>query len=216
MLNRATRQIVRCLMRPSQVRAFGSAGGSHEAGDHHDAEHGHHQEHRGYVVPIKFVHSYLGRNSAPNLTPQPDIPHDNPADPGYDVTAKRKNSLIGTKLNPTRHTYMHQLQLQYDDKNFIGDFPSPDIIGEREPSKIYKEQAVQLTIQYLSNRVKGFDLQTQDWNELKSTSWQLHGVDNINDIKFEIFDYLGDNIVVKESKYRPRIEQRLRKSVARE
>lgn len=198
-------------MKPSQVRGFGGSGDSHHA---HDGDH--HPEHRGYVMPIVFRHSHTGRNPAPNLTAQPDIPHDDPADPGYDITAKRKNHLVGTKLTPTRHTYMHQYQLQYDDKFFIGDFPNPDILAEKEPSRVYKEHAVYLTMQFLKDNVKGFELLSQNWDELKSTSWQLHGIDNINDLKFELFDYLADNIIVKESKYRPRVEQRLRKSVARQ
>jgi murein L,D-transpeptidase YafK len=111
---------------------------------------------------------------------------------------------------------MHQMQMQYDDHFFIGDFPNPDVLAEREPSRLYKEHAVDLTVKFLQKHNKEFSLQCDNWDELKGTSWQVHGIDNINELKFAIFDHLADSIVVKESKFRPRIEQRIRKSAARE
>lgn len=132
------------------------------------------------------------------------------------MVEKRSRFFLGTKLNPTRHIYMHTVQWQYDDHFFIGDFPNPDIIAEKEPSIAYKEQAVSLVIGYLQKNVQGFSLETTEWEELKGTSWQLHGIDNINELKFQLFDFLADNLVIKESKFRPRVEQRLRKSAARE
>jgi hypothetical protein len=75
---------------------------------------------------------------------------------------------------------------------------------------------VSLVIGYLQKNVQGFSLETTEWEELKGTSWQLHGIGNINELKFQLFDFLADNLVIKESKFRPRVEQRLRKSAARE
>lgn len=230
MLSRTTRQLVRTLYSPAQLRAFASKKDSgkdshdshhpaeHHEEDHHDSHHDHHEthEHQGYFHPIKFTPSHNGRVPAPNITVTPDIPHGNPSDPGFDVIEKRKRVMFGTKLNPQRHIYMHNLQMQYDDHFTIGDFPNPDIIAEKEPSKIYKEQAVDLTVKYLMKNVKEFSIQATNWDELKSTSWQVHGIENINELKFAIFDHLADNIIVKENKFRPKIEQRIRKSIARE
>lgn len=165
---------------------------------------------------MTFQRSSSGRNPAPNISVQPNIPHGDPADPGFNPTEKRKSALFGTKMNPQRHTYMHQFQTQYDDHNFVGDFPTPDFVAEREPAQIYKEQAVGLAIGYLQKHVQGFSLQATNWDELKETSWQLHGLENINEVKFALFDYLAENLIVKENKFRPRIEQRIRKSAARE
>lgn len=224
MLSRTTRQLVSRMFAPSQFRAFASKSSDHKdhhdegksrLQGHHDGHHEHH-EHQGHFTPVTFTRSHSGRNPAPNISVQPDIPHGNPADPGFDVVEKRSRTPFGTKMNPQRHVYMHQMQMQYDDHFFIGDFPNPDIVAEKEPSKLYKEQAVSLVVDYLQKHHNGFNLQATNWDELKGTSWQVHGVDNINDLKFALFDFLADHIIVKENKFRPRIEQRIRKSAARE
>jgi hypothetical protein len=235
MLHRATRQLCRVVVNPVQARAFASKPKKDHAKEdhhdhhgkddhHHDGHHDHHDHHDHelktgphWAEKVKHVPSYLGRRTWISASVGDGIPHSDPANPGYDVMEKRSRSFVGTKLNPQRHFYVNrQYQQQYDDHYFIGDFPEADIIAQSQPSSVYTEQAVRAAFKYLSQKIPGFNLKAEDWEELKGTSWQLHGIDNINTLKYEILDYLADNIVVKESKFRPKVEQRLRKSMARQ
>ena len=125
--------------------------------------------------------------------------------------------MVASKYNPKRHMYMHHTaQQQFDSFYAVGEFPEADIIAEKQPNKEYLVQAVDHAFRFLAKRVPGFQLTLGDWQDSRHTSWQLHDIENIDEIKFEIFDYLADTLIIKESKFRPRVEQRLRKAAARQ
>lgn len=210
MLSRATRQLQIAVHTSRLARAFGS---SHH--DHHDEHHddGHHPV---YYNVHKHQSNSLGRNRMVNLRILNDITHNDPSHPEHDFVAKRGASYMATKMDPRRHIYMHHNPIQnYDDHFFVGDFPTPDLVAEREPSRAYREQAVQLAQGFLAKARPQLKVSFEDWEEARGTSWQLHGIQDIDILKFEIWDHLSDNIIVKENKFRPRIEQRLRREAVR-
>lgn len=110
----------------------------------------------------------------------------------------------------------HTAQQQFDSFYAVGEFPEADIVAEKQPNKEYLVQAVDQAFKFLAKRVPGFQLTVADWQDARHTSWQLYDIDNIDEIKYEIFDHLADTLIIKENKYRPRVEQRMRKAAARQ
>lgn len=135
----------------------------------------------------------------------------------HDAPKKWLNALVGSRKNPQKHMYMHhQPQQQYDDNWAVGEFPVPDRVANKVFSNAYKFEAASLIFDSLSKTESSFVLNGSDFKEVEHQSWQLQGVNNIDDLKFSLLDKLAESIVVKESKYRPKVEQRIRRTFTRE
>ena len=199
-----------------QARFFGS---SHHHDDHHNDHHDdHHDDHHAkkhYYNVHKQVSPPMGRVQYTSLRILNDIPHNDPSNPDQDFNEKASRTPMSSKMDPRRHIYQHHAYQSFDDHFFVGDFPDADIIAEREPNRQYKEAAVRLAVEFLRQTKPDLELNFEDFQEVQGTSWQIHGIEDIDDIKFRLWDLFADNIIVKENKFRPRIEQRFRKEAAR-
>ena len=120
-----------------------------------------------------------------------------------------------SKLDPSKHTYMHHNNSAgYEHYFAIGEFPVPEILAQKLPSQKYQTEAIGIVFNWLNNNVEGFNLDAEQFESVKSHSWQVYNV-NIEALKFNLCTVLADGIVVAENKYRPNVERRTREKLSR-
>jgi hypothetical protein len=126
-------------------------------------------------------------------------------------TSRSFAGLFGNhKYDPRKHQNMDRwIQNSYANVYRWGEYPDWKLTDKKRlPKDIYINPCISAVFSYLNSKY-GCDITVENYDTHKNNSWAVYGID----IKAEmptILELLASEVVVKDNKYRAKVEQRKR------
>lgn len=88
------------------------------------------------------------------------------------VSKKDQYNVTWTKLNASKHVYMHhQYQKSHDDYYVIGEYPTPEILAEKIPAATYQNEAIDIAFGFFNGLSSEFNLSGDNFQTVQHHSW---------------------------------------------